>query len=74
MSDTSVLTGDQMVPQVKTGAIGYIVLKFPDDMSKMVYTVNAEKIGNTTGIYFYLEDENQSGTVALDFLKAKGGH
>jgi hypothetical protein len=52
----SVLTGDQIIPPVKTDVIGYIGLKYPDDMSKMVYTVNAENIGNVTGIYFYLED------------------
>jgi len=39
-------TWDQIIPPVKTDAIGYIGLKYPDDMSKMVYTVNAENIGN----------------------------
>ena len=70
----SVLTGDQMVPPVRTDAMGYVGLKYPDDMSKMVYTVNAENIVNVTGIYFYLEDKNQSGTVVLDFLKAEKDH
>lgn len=43
-------------------------------MSKMVYTVNAENIGNVTGIYFYLEDKNQNDTLVLDLLKAESEH
>lgn len=62
----SVLTGNQ------TDAVGYIGLKYPDDMSKMIYTVNAKNIGNITGIYFYLENTNQTGNVVLDLLKAEG--
>jgi CHRD domain len=61
----SVLTGN------KTNAVGYIGLKYPDDMSKMIYTVNAKNIGNVTGIYFYLDDKNQTGNVVLDLLKAE---
>lgn len=67
----SVLTGDQMTPPAKTDAVGYIGLKYPDDMSKVVYTVNAKNIGNITGIYFYLEDKNQNDTMILDLLKAE---
>jgi hypothetical protein len=46
----SVLTGDQIVPPVRTDAMGYVGLKYSNDMSKMVYTANAENIGNVTGI------------------------
>jgi hypothetical protein len=63
-----------MIPPVKTDAVGYIGLKYPDDMSKMVYTVNAENIGNVTGIYFYLEDGNHNDTVVLYLLKAESKH
>jgi hypothetical protein len=70
----SVLTGDQMKPIVSTDAVGYIGLKFPDDMSKVIYTVNANNIGNVTGIYFYLEDGQQNGTVVLDLLTAESKH
>lgn len=54
----SVLTGGQMIPPVKTDAVGYIGLKYPDDVNRVVYTVNAKNIGNVTGIYFYLEGKN----------------
>jgi hypothetical protein len=67
----SILTGDQVIPPVSTNAVGYIGLKYPDDTSKMIYTVNANNIGNVTGIYFYLEDGQQNGTVVLDLLKAE---
>jgi len=67
----SVLTGGQMIPPVKTDAVGYIGLKYPDDMTRVVYTVNAKNIGNVTGIYFYLEGKNQNDTVILDLLKAE---
>ena len=67
-------TWDQIIPPVKTDAIGYIGLKYLDDMSKMVYTVNAKNIGNVTGIYFYLEDRNHNDTVVLELLKAESKH
>jgi CHRD domain-containing protein len=67
----SVLKGDKMKPPVSTDAVGYIGLKFPDDMSKMIYTVNARNIGNVTGIYFYLKGNQQNDTIVLDLLKAE---
>lgn len=70
----SVLTGGQMIPPVKTDAVGYIGLKYPDDMNRVVYTINAKTIGNVTGIYFYLEGKNQNDTVILDLLKAESKH
>jgi hypothetical protein len=70
----SVLTGDQQIPPVNTNSIGYIGLKFPDDLTRLVYTVNAENIGNVTGIYIYKGDKNQNGTIVLDLLKAEREH
>lgn len=70
----SVLTGGQMIPPVKTDAVGYIGLKYPDDMNRAVYTVNAKNIGYVTGIYFYLEGKNQNDTVIFDLLKAESKH
>ena len=65
------LTGDRQIPPVNTDARGYLGLKFQDDLSRFVFTVNAENIGNVTGIYIYKGDRNQNGTVVLDLLKAE---
>ena len=56
-------TGDQQIPLVNTDAHGYVGLKFDDDLGVFVLTVNAENIGNVTGIYVYKDDKNQNGTV-----------
>ena len=63
--------GDRQIPPVNTDARGYVGLKFQDDLSRFVFTVNAENIGNVTGIYIYKGDRNQNGTVVLDLLKAE---
>jgi hypothetical protein len=65
------LTGDRQIPPVNTDARGYLGLKFQDDLSRFVFTVNAENIGNVTNIYIYKGDKNQNGTVVLDLLKAE---
>jgi hypothetical protein len=65
------LTGDRQVPPASTDARGYLGLKFQDDLSRFVFTVNAENIGNVTNIYIYKGDKNQTGTVVLDLLKAE---
>ena len=65
------LTGDRQIPPVKTDARGYLGLKFDDDLGVFVFTVNAENIGNVTGIYVYKNDKNQNGSVVLDLLKAE---
>jgi hypothetical protein len=65
------LTGDRQIPPVNTDARGYVGLKFDDDLGVFVFTVNAENIGNVTGIYVYKGDRNQSGSVVLDLLKAE---
>ena len=67
----SALTGDGQVPPVNTDARGYVGLKFDDDLGVFVFTVNAENIGNVTGIYAYKDDKNQNGSVVLDFMKAE---
>ncbi len=64
----SVLTGDQQIPPVATDALGYVGLKFQDDLTRLVYIVNAENIGNVTGIYIYQGDKIQIGTVVLDLI------
>lgn len=65
------LTGNQQIPLVKTDALGFVGLKFQDDLNRFVFTVNAENIGNVTGIYIYKGKENQNGTVVLDLMKAE---
>ena len=65
------LTGDRQIPPVNTDARGYVGLKFDDDLGVFVFTVNAENIGNVTGIYVYKGDKNQNGSVVLDLLKAE---
>ena len=65
------LTGDRQIPPVNTDARGYVGLKFDDDLGVFVFTVNAENIGNVTGIYVYKGDNNQNGSVVLDLLKAE---
>jgi hypothetical protein len=65
------LTGDRQIPPVNTVARGYLGLKFQDDLSRFVFTVNAENIGNVTSIYIYKGNENQNGTVVLDLMKAE---
>jgi CHRD domain-containing protein len=65
------LTGDRQIPPVNTDARGYVGLKFDDDLGVFVFTVNAENIGNVTGIYVHKGDKNQNGSVVLDLLKAE---
>lgn len=43
-------------------------MKFQDDLTRLVYIVNAENIGNVTGIYIYQGDKIQIGTVVLDLI------
>jgi hypothetical protein len=43
-------------------------------MTWLLFTVNAENIGNVTGVYLYQNDTNQSGTKVLDLLKAERKH
>jgi hypothetical protein len=64
----SVLTGDQQIPPVNTSAVGFIALKFTDDVTRLVYIVNAEHINNITGVYLYEGDHGQNRTVVLDLL------
>ena len=59
------------IPPVKTNALGFVGLKFQDDLSRFVFTVNAENIGNVTGIYIYKGIKNQNGTVVLDLMNAE---
>ena len=56
------LTGDYQIPP--TDARGYVGLKFDDDLGVFVFTVNAENIGNVTGIYVYKDGKNQNVSVA----------
>ncbi len=68
------LTGDRQIPPVNTDARGYVGLKFQDDLTRFVFIVNAENIGNVSSIYIYKGDKNQNGTVVLDLLKAEKDH
>ena len=70
----TVLLGEKSLPPSDTDAIGYVGLKFQDDLTRLVYTVNAENIGNVTGIYIYKGDKNQNGSIVLDLLKAEKEH
>ena len=65
------LTGDHLIPPVNTDAHGYVGLKYQDDLSRFVFTVNAQNIGNVTGIYVYKGDKNQNGTMVLDLMKGE---
>ena len=58
------LTRDRQIPPVNTDARGYVGLKFDDDLGVIVFTVNAENIGNVTGIYVYKDGKNQNVSVA----------
>jgi hypothetical protein len=64
----SVLTGDQQIPPVNTSAVGFIALKFTDDVTRLVYIVNVENIRNVTGIYLYQGGHSQNRTIVLDLL------
>jgi CHRD domain-containing protein len=64
----SVLTGHQQIPPVNTSAVGFIGLKFENDVSQLVYIVNVENIGNVTGINLYQGAKNKNGTLVLDLL------
>ena len=64
----SILTGDQQTPPVTTDAIGYVGLKFQDDRTRLMYSVNAEHIGKVTAVYLYQKGEAQNGTIILDLL------
>jgi hypothetical protein len=65
----SVLTGDKQVPPNSTDSVGFVGLKFQEDMKKLVFNVNVENIENITGVYIYHGDKNQNGTVVLDLME-----
>ena len=52
-----------------TDSVGFIGLKFQEDMKRLVFNVNVENIENITGIYIYHGDKNQNGTVVLDLME-----
>jgi hypothetical protein len=64
-----VLSGDQQIPPVNKGGIGFAALKFQDDSTRLVYNVNLDNIHNVTGVYLYHKNKDQNGTVVLDLLK-----
>jgi hypothetical protein len=64
----SVLTGNQQTPPVNTSAVGFIALKFTDDVTRLVYIVNVENIRNVTGVNLYEGSHGQNGSVILDLL------
>jgi hypothetical protein len=64
----SVLTGDQQTPTINTTARGYIGLKFQDDLTKLVYVINAENIGKVNGVYLYRIYKDGYTSVVLDLL------
>lgn len=65
----SVLTGDKQVPPNSTDSVGFVGLKFQEDMKRLVFNVNVENIENITGVYIYHGDKNQNGTVVLDLME-----
>ena len=64
----SILTGDQEIPPVTTGAIGYVGLKFQENRTRLIYSVHAEHIGKVTAVYLYQMDKEENGTIVLDML------
>jgi hypothetical protein len=62
------LSEDEQIPPVFTGAHRFVSLKFAEDLTKLVYSVNVENINNVTGIYVYHGNKN-NGTIVLDLLK-----
>lgn len=67
----SALTGDQQIPPVNTTAIGYVGLKFQDDLKRFVYIVNVNNIGNVTGVYIYKKGNNNgTGIAVLDLMNS----
>ena len=60
----SILTADQQVPPTNSTAKGFFGVKFMNNFSRVVYSVNVQGIGNVTGIYL----KNQNGTIILDLL------
>ncbi len=65
------LTGDRQIPPVNTDARGYVGLKFQDDLTRFVFTVNAENIGNVTSIYLYKGDKNQNGNCSIRLIESR---
>jgi hypothetical protein len=65
----SVLTGNQQTPRTNTNAVGFIALKFEDDITRLLYIVNVENIKNVTGASLNNgSSNNQNGTVVLNLL------
>ena len=52
-----------------TDSVGFVGLKFQEDMKRLVFNVNVENIENITGVYIYHDDKNQNGTVVLDLME-----
>jgi CHRD domain-containing protein len=64
----SVLTGHQQIPPVNTSAIGFVGLKFENDVTRLVYIVNVKNIENVTGINLHQGTKDKNGTIVLDLL------
>jgi hypothetical protein len=59
----SVLTARQQIQPVNTSAVGFVGLKFQDEVTRLVFIINVENIGNVTGTNLHQGINHENGTI-----------
>ena len=67
----AVLTGSKQTPSVNTDAVGFVALKFAEDFSKLVYSVNVNNVKNVTGVYIFYGNNSDDKNVVLELTDGR---
>lgn len=65
----AVLTAYNEITPNTSNAVGFVALKFQEDLKKLIFSINVDNIDNVTGIYIYQGDKNQSASIVLDLIQ-----
>ena len=65
----AVLTAYNEITPNTSNAVGFVALKFQEDLEKLIFSINVDNIDNVTGIYIYQGDKNQSASIVLDLIQ-----
>lgn len=65
----AVLTAYNEITPNTSNAVGFVALKFQEDLKKLIFSINVDNIYNVTGIHIYQGDKNQSASIVLDLIQ-----
>ena len=65
----AVLTAYNEITPNTSNAVGFVALKFQEDLKKLIFRINVDNIDNVTGIHIYQGDKNQSASIVLDLIQ-----